>query len=70
VKLLATVSGDILNEKDDNGNSPVYSALCHGHLEVAHYLLDLGAGETKVTDLAELPLVLPLKLGIRKSSTL
>ncbi|KAJ6789895.1 hypothetical protein PWT90_03409 [Aphanocladium album] len=43
VKLLAELPTDVLNLPDEEGNTPVYSALLYRHLEVAHYLLDMGA---------------------------
>lgn len=43
VKILATVSANLLNEKDDSYSTPICSALMERHLEICHYLLDIGA---------------------------
>ncbi|KAH0563355.1 hypothetical protein GP486_002074 [Trichoglossum hirsutum] len=50
VKLLTKISANVLNEKDDYRNTPVSSALVNRHLEVAHYLLDMGVDYSGVDE--------------------
>jgi cytohesin len=50
VKLLITVYPNVLNEKDNSHMTPVYSALANRNLDVAHYLLDMGADYSVVDE--------------------
>ncbi len=42
VKYLKSVGADI-HAKSNNGNTPLHSAACYGHLEVVKYLKSVGA---------------------------
>ena len=80
-KLLSTHSAAVLNEPDERQMTPVLAALCYRHVEVASYLLDLGAdhyvadehGNTQLhaaADIGDLDMVKRLlDLGCRGDTT-
>ncbi|KAK1754050.1 ankyrin repeat-containing domain protein [Echria macrotheca] len=50
VKLLFPASTNVVEDKDERGNTAIDSALIYHHLDVANYLLDMGADHTGVDE--------------------